>query len=185
MDHTKVKDPVLHCLMAMGAWDWDKKEGAELHQATRAMWFSTALVSHLVPRILGLEAKVMKHRFIIKTKLMFHLQDDLLKVRHNSLESMFKEQAAGVYATDLQIDEDLSVLNQRCDCLRRSIDAVEGTQTAMMDQMSEFLERLKRLEESCAAKDERICVLEGKVEEGEQTLSQVVDVLKLLSVKVC
>ena len=64
-DHTKVKDPVLHCLMAMGAWDWDKKEGTELHQATRAIRFSTALVSCLVPRILGLEAKVMKHRFVI------------------------------------------------------------------------------------------------------------------------
>ena len=62
---------------------------------------------------------------------------------------------------------------------------VEGTQTAMMDQMSEFLECLKRLEESCAAKDERICVLEGKVEEGEQILSQVVDALELLLVKVC
>ena len=48
---------------------------------------------------------------------------------------------------------------------------MEGTQTAMMGQMSEFLERLKRLEESCATKDERIHVLEGKVEEGEQTLS--------------
>ena len=27
-DHTKVKDPVLCHLMAMGTWDWDKKEGA-------------------------------------------------------------------------------------------------------------------------------------------------------------
>ena len=66
VDHTKVKDLVLRCLMAMGAWDWDKKEGAELHQAIRAMWFSTALVSCLIPRILGLEAKVMKHCFIIR-----------------------------------------------------------------------------------------------------------------------
>ena len=63
-DHTKVKDPVLCCLMAMGAWDWDKKEGTKLHQAMRAMRFSAALVSCLVPRILGLEAKVMKHCFI-------------------------------------------------------------------------------------------------------------------------
>ena len=62
---------------------------------------------------------------------------------------------------------------------------VEGTQTAMMNQMSEFLEHLKRLEESCTTKDERICVLEGKVKEGEQTLSRVVNALKLLSVKVC
>ena len=62
---------------------------------------------------------------------------------------------------------------------------MEGTQSAMMDQMSEFLERLKRLEESCAAKDERIRVLEGKFEEGEQTLSQVVNALELLSVKAC
>ena len=65
-DHTKVKDPVLHHLMVMGAWDWDKKESAELHQAMRAMRFLTVLVSHLIPRILGLEAKVMKHRFVIE-----------------------------------------------------------------------------------------------------------------------
>jgi len=51
--------------MAMGAWDWDKKEGAELNQATRAMRFSTALVSHLLPRILDVEAKVVNHRFVI------------------------------------------------------------------------------------------------------------------------
>ena len=56
---------------------------------------------------------------------------------------------------------------------------------AMMDQMSEFLEHLKRLEESCAAKDERIRILEGKVEEGEQMLSQAVDALELLPAKVC
>ena len=53
-DHTKVKDPVLRHLMAMGAWDWDKKEGAELNQATRVMQFSTALVSRLLPRVLDL-----------------------------------------------------------------------------------------------------------------------------------
>ena len=63
-DHTKVKDPVLRRLMMMGAWDWDKKEGAELCQATRAMRFSTALVSRLLPRILDLEAKVVNHRFV-------------------------------------------------------------------------------------------------------------------------
>ena len=102
---------------------------------------------------------------------MVHLQDDLFEMRHKSLKSTFREQAAGAYATNLWINEDLSALNQRCDCSRRSIDAVEGTQSAMMDQMSEFLEHLKRLEKSCATKDERICVLEGKVKEGEQTLS--------------
>ena len=102
---------------------------------------------------------------------MIHVQDNVLEARHNSLKSAFKEQAAGAYTTDLQINEDLSALNQRCDCSRRSIDAVEGTQMAMMDQMLEFLERLKRLEESCAAKDERIHILERKVKEGEQTLS--------------
>ena len=42
---------------------------------------------------------------------------------------------------------------------------------AIMDQMSEFLECLKRLEESCTTKDEWIRILEGKVEEGEQMLS--------------
>ena len=48
---------------------------------------------------------------------------------------------------------------------------MEGTQTAMMDQMSEFLEHLKRLEEFCTAKDKQIRILERKVEEGEWTLS--------------
>jgi len=120
-----------------------------------------------------------------KTRLMIHLQDDILETRHNSLKSAFREQAAGAYTMALRIDEDLSMLNQRCDRSRRSIDAVEGTQTAMMEQMSEFLERLKRLEESCAAKGERVQVLEGKVEEGEQTLSRCVNALELLSVKVC
>ena len=109
----------------------------------------------------------------------------MLEVRHNSLESAFREQAAGSYATALRVDEDLSALDQRCDRARRSVDAVEGTQTAMMEQMAEFLERLKTLEDSCATKDERIRVLEGKVEEGEQTLSRCVDALELLSVKVC
>ena len=119
------------------------------------------------------------------TRLMFHSQDDILKTRHNSLESAFKEQVTSAYATNLCIDKDLSALNQRCDRSRRSIDAMEGTQSAMMDQMSEFLERLKRLEESCAAKDERIRVFEGKVKEGEQILSRVVDTLKLLLVRAC
>jgi len=116
---------------------------------------------------------------------MIRLQDDILKAKHNSLESAFREQAARAYATALRVDKDLSALNQRCDRLRRSIDAVEGTQTAMMEQMSEFMERLKRLEESCAAKDEQIHILEGKIEEGEQTLGQCIDALELLLVKVC
>jgi len=55
----------------------------------------------------------------------------------------------------------------------------------MMEQMSEFMERLKRLEESCAAKDRQIRILEGKIKEGEQTLSRCIDALELLSVKVC
>jgi len=116
---------------------------------------------------------------------MIRLQDDILEAKHNSLESAFREQAARAYATALRVDEDLSALNQRCDHSQRSIDAVEGTQTAMMEQMLEFMERLKRLEESCAAKDRQIRILEGKIEEGEQTLSQCIDALELLSVKVC
>ena len=92
----------------------------------------------------------------IKTRLMIRLQDDILEAKHNSLKSAFRDQAAGVYATALRVDEDLSALNQRYGRSRRSIDAVEGTQTAMIEQMSEFMERLKRLEESCTAKDERI-----------------------------
>jgi len=72
-DHEKVKDPVLRCLIAMGAWDWDKKDSTELQQATRVMRFSTALASCLLLRILSREAKVVKHHLSIKTKLMIRL----------------------------------------------------------------------------------------------------------------
>ena len=61
---------------------------------------------------------------------------------------------------------------------------MEGIQMAMMEQMLEFMEHLKRLEESCTTKNEQIHILEDKVEEGEQTLSQYVNTLELLLVKV-
>jgi len=48
-----------------------------------------------------------------KTRLMIRLQDDILEAKHNSLESAFREQAAGAYAMALRVDEDLSALNQR------------------------------------------------------------------------
>ena len=62
---------------------------------------------------------------------------------------------------------------------------IEGTQLDMMEQVSEFMEQLKMLEELCATKNEHIHFLEDKVEEGEQPLSQCVNALELLSVKVC
>ena len=60
-DHEKVNDLVLCRLMAMGAWDWDQKDGGELNQATRAIRFSATLASCLLPRIPKNEAKVVKH----------------------------------------------------------------------------------------------------------------------------
>lgn len=56
-----INNPVLCCLMMMGAWDWDKKDSSELHQATRAMRHSTALVSCLLLKILEGETKVVEH----------------------------------------------------------------------------------------------------------------------------
>jgi len=45
MDREKLNDPVLCHLMMMGMWDWLKEEGGDLHQATRAICFLTAVTS--------------------------------------------------------------------------------------------------------------------------------------------
>ena len=58
MDKGRLNDLVLCHLLAMGAWDWDQKDGGELHQATRAMKHVTVMTSHLLPRILEGETKV-------------------------------------------------------------------------------------------------------------------------------
>jgi len=54
----KLNDLVLHCLLVMGVWDWLKEEGGDLHQANRAIHYSTVVASQLVPRIPDTEAKV-------------------------------------------------------------------------------------------------------------------------------
>ena len=45
IDREKLNDPVLHCLLAMRVWDWSKDEGGDLHQATRAIYYLTAVAS--------------------------------------------------------------------------------------------------------------------------------------------
>ena len=52
IDKGRLNDLVLCCLLAMGAWDWDQKDGGELHQATRAMRHVMVIMSCLLPRIL-------------------------------------------------------------------------------------------------------------------------------------
>ena len=69
MDKGRLNNPVLHHLLAMGAWDWDTKDGGELHQAMRAMGHATAMTSHLLLRILKGETKVGT-AWSIKTWLM-------------------------------------------------------------------------------------------------------------------
>ena len=57
MDKGRLNDLVLHHLLVMGAWDWDAKDGGELHQVMRAMRHVTVM-SPLLPRILKGETKV-------------------------------------------------------------------------------------------------------------------------------
>ena len=72
MDKDRLNDPVLCHLLAVGAWNWDQKDGGELHQATQAMRHVTAMTSHLLPRILKGETKV-NTALLIKTWLMLSL----------------------------------------------------------------------------------------------------------------
>ena len=52
-----LQDPVIIRLLHMGIFDWEEPNGT-LHQATRAIWHSTALGSRLLGRILLEERKV-------------------------------------------------------------------------------------------------------------------------------
>ena len=89
MDKGRLNNPVLHCLLAMGAWDWDAKDGGELHQVTRVMRHVTVITSHLLPRNLEGETKVST-ALLIKTWLMLSfnralsLMPRLSSIRRNS-----------------------------------------------------------------------------------------------------
>ena len=72
MDKGRLNDLVLHCLLVMGAWNWDQRDGGELHQATRVMRHVTVMMSCLLPRILDGESKVST-ALLIKTWLMLFL----------------------------------------------------------------------------------------------------------------
>ena len=58
IDREKLNNPVLHQPLAMGVWDWSKEEGGDLHQATRAICYMTAVANWIILRILDAEAKV-------------------------------------------------------------------------------------------------------------------------------
>ena len=72
MDKGRLNDLVLCHLLVMGAWDWDAKDGGELHQATRAMRHVTVMTSCLLLRIFEGETKVST-ALLIKTWLMLSL----------------------------------------------------------------------------------------------------------------
>ena len=69
MDKSRLNDLVLYYLLVMGAWDWDAKDGGELHQVMRAMRHTTVMMSCLLPQILEGETKVST-ALSIKTWLM-------------------------------------------------------------------------------------------------------------------
>ena len=56
-DWNVVNDPVIHRLLRMGIYDWQDPD-KELHQAKRAIRFSTALSSRILKRVLTVEQKV-------------------------------------------------------------------------------------------------------------------------------
>ena len=57
MDWNFLQDPVITCLLCMEIYDWEKPDG-ELHQATKAICFSTVLGCHLLDCIMLEEDKV-------------------------------------------------------------------------------------------------------------------------------
>ena len=57
MNVEQLRDPVLHTLMMMGIYDWDRTD-ARLHQAIQAICYTSAVASRLIPQIIDLETKV-------------------------------------------------------------------------------------------------------------------------------
>ena len=57
-DDTRVQDQVFLRLLRMGIYDWKDGNNKELHQATRAIRFSTALSSRILGMVLDVQRKV-------------------------------------------------------------------------------------------------------------------------------
>jgi len=90
-----------------------------------------------------------------------------------------------MFATFFRINEDLAMLDQQCDCSCWCVDAVESTQTAMMEQVARLVERVDILEAHDVEKSHCICDLKLKVEQGEESFLRCSKALELLSSRLC
>ena len=54
-----------------------------------------------------------------------------------------------------------------------------------VEQIVELFQKMSKLEEACAKKDEHILVLRAKVKQGEMTINWYTDVIETLQMKVC
>ena len=149
IDREKLNNLVLCCLMMMGMWDWLKGEGEDLHQATRAIRFLTAVASWLLPMILDREAKV------------HHLQlGGLFQIDKYAYSEMLWMQRS-IFLIDvlmiLWLRTMVNSLGLTMICLSRKKEPI------IIGRIAELFQRISKLEETCARKDKCIHVLEVKV----------------------
>ena len=157
IDKGRLNNPVLHHLLAMGAWDWDQRDGGELHQATRAMRHAMAMTSCLLSRILKGETKVSTASSI-KTWLMLSLLRHFLEARLDLHNKEITKLGTSTFTTFFQIDEDLGALDQCCNCSYWSIEVVEGMQMRLMEQMAALVCRVDELDAQCG--EQCLCIQE-------------------------
>ena len=92
---------------------------------------------------------------------------------------------ASIFATFFQIDEDLGKLDQCCNHNYQSVEAVEGMQNGIPEQVAALVCRVDQLEAHSGEQHLCILELELKVEEGEETLLRCAKALEMMLVRAC
>ena len=89
------------------------------------------------------------------------------------------------FTTFFQIDEDLAALDQHCNHSHCSIEAVEGMQMGLIEQVAALACWVDKLEAHSGGQHLPIAELEQKVEEGEETLLKCAEALEMILVRAC
>jgi len=103
---------------------------------------------------------------------------NILQQNVNSIEGMFFSQFH-------KVNVDLVTLNTRANHQRKDLRVIENQQMVLMEQMSELVQRMLKLEEAYTKKDKCIHMLEVTIEHCKVTVDMYADIIETLQTKVC
>ena len=91
----------------------------------------------------------------------------------------------GMFVTFFWTNEDFAELNQHCNHSCQSVNAVEGIEISMMEQVAALVKRVETLEACNGKQCLHISKFKWKVEQGEKTLLKCAETLEMVSSRVC